>query len=349
MFEKDSIISIDTSCDNTCLSIMTDQKQVLFTVNIPFFELLNLYGGFMPDLCTNHHIDNILNLKINNVLLNRVKCVAVTSRPGIKICLTVGVSFGVSLAYILNVPIFYLDHIISHALSVKITNDLSYPYYCFVFSGGHCFLLHLLSPVPKDIQCIAYGVDDAPGEVIDKIIFLLGFKQPFYFTLNEILLKLSISPKRLKEIGLCPSISFYNNKSPKISFSGIKSFFVRCIKKKIYHPNDILCGLLLSIFDVIKNLILNFILYQTKECAVVVFSGGIFNNVFLCNELILFFSKHSDKINCFFVNSAYASDNAEMVGWHCHEIFNLSLKGAVNINQYLNYDIVTTSVVDNLF
>ena len=69
-----------------------------------------------------------------------------------------------------------INHLAAHALSPRFASEIAFPYFLLLVSGGHCQLVAVLSPTHFRV----YGetLDDAAGEVFDKVARSLGFPWP---------------------------------------------------------------------------------------------------------------------------------------------------------------------------
>ncbi len=75
-----------------------------------------------------------------------------------------------------NVPFIPVNHLEGHALTVRLTNNVPFPYLLLLASGGHCQFL-----IVEDLGVYTYlggTLDDAIGECLDKTARLLGHAYP---------------------------------------------------------------------------------------------------------------------------------------------------------------------------
>ena len=82
------ILGIETSCDETAVAIVDDQKNILAHVLNSQIELHKKYGGVIPELAARSHVsildDLILQaLKEANLKLEEIDGFAATSGPGL--------------------------------------------------------------------------------------------------------------------------------------------------------------------------------------------------------------------------------------------------------------------------
>ena len=143
MKKKTIIIGIETSCDETAVSILRDngknRPKILSNVVSSQFEVHKKFGGVVPDLAARAHLDKIdimtkKALKISKVKLKDIDAVAATAGPGLIVCLSVGLNFAKALSLSLKKPFIAVNHLEGHALSPKLNFDIKYTYLLFLIS-----------------------------------------------------------------------------------------------------------------------------------------------------------------------------------------------------------------------
>jgi N6-L-threonylcarbamoyladenine synthase len=191
-------LGIETSCDETAVSIVRNGKEVLADVVLSQIDLHSAYGGVVPEIACRAHIESILlilmkSLKNARVELKDISAVAVTNRPGLIGALLVGVSVAKTLAWVLNKPLIPINHIKAHLyvnelfpspsplprgerVGVSGNSRLVYPYVGLVVSGGHTSLFYVKSPT--SYKTLGRTRDDAAGESFDKVAKMLGLGYP---------------------------------------------------------------------------------------------------------------------------------------------------------------------------
>ena len=97
------ILGIETSCDDTCAALVTDDGRVLSNVVASQGLLHAEYGGVVPEIASRRHlelVDAVLEdaLEKAGVDLDAVDRVAVTNGPGLIGALLVGLSAAKGLA-----------------------------------------------------------------------------------------------------------------------------------------------------------------------------------------------------------------------------------------------------------
>ena len=185
MSKKPLILGIETSCDETAASIITENDKgipvVLSNIVSSQVDVHKEFGGVVPELAARSHIekiDLIVQKAINDSgkKIEEIDAVASTAGPGLIVCLSVGLSFGKAFAASLNKPFIAVNHIEGHALSPKINSKLNYPYLLLLISGGHSQFLNVQG-LGKYVR-LGTTIDDALGEAFDKTAKLLGIDFP---------------------------------------------------------------------------------------------------------------------------------------------------------------------------
>lgn len=185
MNKKPIILGIESSCDETAAAIITENKDnkpvALSNIVSSQIDIHKEFGGVVPELAARSHlekIDLIVEKAINEsgVKLENVDAIASTAGPGLVVCLSVGLSFGKTLANTLNKPFIAVNHLEGHALSPKLDTEIEYPYLLLLISGGHSQYL-CVEGLGK-YKRIGTTIDDALGEAFDKTAKLIGIEFP---------------------------------------------------------------------------------------------------------------------------------------------------------------------------
>ena len=185
MTKKPLILGIESSCDETAASIITENEQgnqvVLSNIVSSQVEVHREFGGVVPELAARSHvekIDWIVQKAIDDSgrKIEEIDAVASTAGPGLIVCLSVGLSFGKAFASALNKPFIAVNHLEGHALSPKLNAELNYPYLLLLISGGHSQFLNVQGL--GKYKRLGTTIDDALGEAFDKTAKLLGVEFP---------------------------------------------------------------------------------------------------------------------------------------------------------------------------
>jgi N6-L-threonylcarbamoyladenine synthase len=88
----------------------------------------------------------------------------------------VGSTFAKTIAMAMGIPFIAINHIEAHALSVRLTEDVPFPYLLLLASGGHCQLC-IVHGVDR-FEVLGKTIDDSVGEAFDKVAKLLELGYP---------------------------------------------------------------------------------------------------------------------------------------------------------------------------
>ena len=185
MSKKPLILGIESSCDETAASLITENEEgmpiVLTNIISSQVDVHKDYGGVVPELAARSHIEKIdwivkKALDESGKTIEEIDAVASTAGPGLVVCLSVGLSFGKAFASTINKPFIAVNHLEGHALSPKLNSKINYPYLLLLISGGHSQYLNVQSL--GKYKRLGTTIDDALGEAFDKTAKLLGVEFP---------------------------------------------------------------------------------------------------------------------------------------------------------------------------
>ena len=231
MSKKPLILGIETSCDETAASLVTENEDgspiVLSNIISSQVDVHKEFGGVVPELAARSHmekIDWIVQKAINDSgrKIEEIDAVASTAGPGLIVCLSVGLSFGKAFAASLEKPFIAVNHLEGHALSPKLNSELDYPYLLLLISGGHSQFLNVQG-IGK-YKRLGTTIDDALGEAFDKTAKLLGIDFPGGPQI-EVLAKKGDSNK----YNLPKPI--FNKGGCNLSFAGLKTAILKITKE----------------------------------------------------------------------------------------------------------------------
>ena len=185
MSKKPLILGIESSCDETAASLITENKQgipiILSSIVSSQEDVHKEFGGVVPELAARSHIEKI-DLIVQKAIqksgkrIDEIDAVASTAGPGLIVCLSVGLSFGKAFASSLKKPFIAVNHLEGHALSPKLNSNINYPYLLLLISGGHSQFLGVQAL--GKYKRLGTTIDDALGEAFDKTAKLLGIEFP---------------------------------------------------------------------------------------------------------------------------------------------------------------------------
>jgi N6-L-threonylcarbamoyladenine synthase len=176
------ILGIETSCDDTCAAVVSDEGEIASNVVASQGLLHARYGGVVPEIASRRHLE-LIDAVVSDAFeqagatLGDVERVAVTSGPGLIGALLVGVSTAKALAATRRLPLTPVDHLQGHVLASTLGDrPIEPPFLCLVASGGHTFVARV--DEPSTYEMLGSTLDDAAGEAFDKGARLLGLGYP---------------------------------------------------------------------------------------------------------------------------------------------------------------------------
>ena len=175
------ILGIESSCDECSLALVENGATLIGQVTASQITTHAPYRGVVPELASRAHVASILDsfrelIQQTSLKKEQIEAVAVTTEPGLTGSLMVGLSFARSLAYALHIPVVAINHILAHLYAIQLEQSVAYPFLGAVISGGHSLIG--ISSAPFQFELLGGTVDDACGELFDKIAAHLGLGYP---------------------------------------------------------------------------------------------------------------------------------------------------------------------------
>uniref|UniRef100_A0A7S3A801 N(6)-L-threonylcarbamoyladenine synthase n=1 Tax=Rhodosorus marinus TaxID=101924 RepID=A0A7S3A801_9RHOD len=172
------VLGIETSCDDTAAAVVRADGTVLGDSVVSQHEIHQQWGGVVPNLAKEAHaaaIDGVVGKALQKAEMNpeHVDAVAVTTGPGLEICLRIGFDAAKEFCETHEKPFVAVNHLEGHCVLARMLHrDLEYPFLVVLVSGGHC---QILVAEGQGIYALLGGtLDDAIGEAYDKTARLLG-------------------------------------------------------------------------------------------------------------------------------------------------------------------------------
>lgn len=174
------VLGIETSCDETAVAVVAGDKQILSN-RIYSQRDHDIYGGVVPEIAARAHLGHLDAMVEEAVAeaglsLKELDGIAVTAGPGLIGGVLVGVMTAKAIAAVNGTPLLAVNHLEGHALTVRLTDTVEFPYLLLLASGGHCQLL-IVEGVGK-YKRLGSTIDDAAGEAFDKTSKMLGLGYP---------------------------------------------------------------------------------------------------------------------------------------------------------------------------
>ncbi|MDH3707418.1 MAG: tRNA (adenosine(37)-N6)-threonylcarbamoyltransferase complex transferase subunit TsaD [Acidimicrobiia bacterium] len=307
----DTILGIETSCDETAAAVVFGAERVLSSVVSSQVDLHARYGGVVPEIASRAHVELlapvVAQATIESGVADRdIEAVAATTGPGLIGSLLVGVSAAKALALVWDVPFVSVNHLEAHLYAAFLEEpDLELPIVVLLVSGGHTLLVHMVDH--GDYKVLGSTVDDAAGEAFDKVARYLGLGYPGGPAIDALAMEgdaQAISfPRAMRDDGL------------DFSFSGLKTAVVNHVRK---HPDvataDVAASFQEAVVDVLS--------LKARRAAELVgarglcLAGGVAANSQLRERLLDVCV--ADDLRAFLPSRSMCTDNAAMVaaaGW----------------------------------
>jgi N6-L-threonylcarbamoyladenine synthase len=347
MREKNiTILAIDTSCDDTCISIIKCKRnfEVLSNIISSQIETHRKYGGVYPTVAKREHqkkLPLVLEKALKKAKNSKIDLIAVTIGPGLEPCLWMGVNFAKDLAKKENLPIVPVNHIEAHILANFINQDFQFPMredgsapffrfaplsrnsasnfqkifpaICLVVSGGHSQLILM-----KDFgvyKILGETRDDAAGECFDKTARILGLGYPGGPAIEGQASEFKVKNSKLKITLPRPMIY---QKNYDFSFSGLKTavlydFKSRSLKTRM--SKDYIREMAKKIQQAIIDVLIHKTIKATKahNAKSVILGGGVAANTELRKQFKSKIKNRELKVNFLVPSKKLSTDNAAMV------------------------------------
>ena len=327
MSKKPLILGIETSCDETAASLITENDQgnpvILSNVVSSQDSIHKEFGGVVPELAARSHIEKIdwiveKAIKESGKRINEIDAVASTAGPGLIVCLSVGLSFGKAFANSINKPFIAVNHLEGHALSPKINSNLNYPYLLLLISGGHSQYLSV-EQLGK-YKRLGTTIDDALGEAFDKTAKLLGIEFPGGPQIEILAAKGDPNKYNLPK-------PIFNKGGCNLSFAGLKTAVLRISKniKSEKEKFDLAASFQKIIEEILykktKNAFVEFEKLNNPKDKVFVVAGGVAANKKIRSMLIKLCKE--ENYQSIFPPMELCGDNAAMIAMVGLERFKL--------------------------
>ena len=175
------VLGVESSCDETSVSIVRDGKVVLSNAINSQIKIHEKFGGVVPEVASRHHVYQITLVfkeafEAANIKPEEIDLVAVTMGPGLIGSLLVGVNAAKAFAMMYNKPIIGVHHLAGHIYANAIEHEMKFPLVALLVSGGNTELIYMKDHFSFEI--IGETLDDAVGEAYDKVARVVGLPYP---------------------------------------------------------------------------------------------------------------------------------------------------------------------------
>ncbi len=322
---KPLILAIDTSCDDTSVSLLRG-REVLTNELSSQTELHSEFGGVVPDLARRLHEENIEGvynraLKNNPGMINNVDYIAVTTGPGLAIDLEVGIKFAKDLAIRYSKPLIPVNHMEGHLFSSLLLNSKgkglindenlinSFPALGLLMSGKHTEIIYI-EEIGK-YKKLGQTLDDAAGEAFDKVGRILNLGYPGGPVVSEF-------AKRGRKNSIVFTTPMKNSKDFNFSFSGLKTaalYKSQDLRAQGIPEKEWVYDFCRGFVDAIINSVtikLELAIKQYPKAKSVFVGGGVFNSEEILREIGRTVKNYN--LNYYFPQIEHRGDNAAMIG-----------------------------------
>jgi len=179
------ILGLETTCDETAAAIVRRNGdasgEILANEILSQIDQHRPYGGVVPEIAARAHVEHLDRLIAR--ALRKAKCgiealdgIAAAAGPGLIGGVLIGLTTAKALALVSGKPLIAVNHLEAHALTPRLTDQVSFPYLLLLVSGGHTQLIAVLGV--GQYRRIGSTIDDAIGEAFDKVARMLGLAYP---------------------------------------------------------------------------------------------------------------------------------------------------------------------------
>ncbi|MCF7926220.1 MAG: tRNA (adenosine(37)-N6)-threonylcarbamoyltransferase complex transferase subunit TsaD [Candidatus Izimaplasma sp.] len=301
------VLSVESSCDETSVSIIKDGTNVLSNVVLSQIDIHKAFGGVVPEIASREHIKGITYvfeeaLMKANINKHDIDLVAVTKGPGLIGSLLVGINGAKAFALSNNIPIIGVHHIAGHIYANAIKETFKFPLVCLVVSGGHTELI--LMKEHFSFEKLGETLDDAVGEAYDKVARTVGLGYPGG-PLVDNLAQQGTPTYDMPDISLGDTYDF--------SFSGIKSHIINTVhnlaqRKEKLNVENLCASFQKTVTDVLLQKSLKAI--EEYDAKMFLVAGGVAANKDLRRKI----TEQIKQVEVIIPDFSYCTDNAAMIG-----------------------------------
>lgn len=310
------ILAIESSCDETSMSIVKNGKDVLSIVVNTQISTHEKYGGVVPEIASRMHTENITmvldeTLKKANVSMDDISAIAVTYGPGLMGSLLVGVEAAKTIAYVYKKPLIAVNHMAGHIYANNIESTMEFPILALVVSGGHTDIVYMEDDYKFEV--LGSTLDDAIGETYDKVARVLDLKYPGGPNVEK--LAAQGQPTYKLPIPM-------NDNSLNMSFSGLKSSIINLVHNETQRGNTINKEDLAASFQTVAiDELTRKLSLALKKVNVnqVIIAGGVSANQYLRKEVAKLLENTNIKL--LVPSMIYCTDNGAMIGAAAYPLY----------------------------
>lgn len=329
--KKTYILAIESSCDETSVSIICNGKEEIATVVLTQMDIHATFGGVVPEVASRHHIENITMvieecLTKAQMTMEEIDAIAVTYGPGLIGSLLIGVQAAKTLSYIYNKPLVPVHHIAGHIYANNLVRPMEFPLIALVVSGGHTDLIYMKEDY--SFEHIGGTLDDAVGECYDKAARVMNLPYPGGPKVD----KMAHDGNDTYHLPIPLDDDSYN-----FSFSGLKSAVINLSHNEKQRGSEInIPNLACSFQNRVVDILTKKTMKALKEYHVsnLIVAGGVAANKGLRERLEQLCKK--ENINLSIPPIQYCTDNAAMIGAAGYYAYQLGRCADLTLNAKAN-------------
>ena len=296
-------LGIESSCDETSVSVVKNGREVLSNVIDTQIPIHEKYGGVVPEIASRNHIEAISRvtkkaLQEANVTFDDIDAITPTYGPGLVGALLVGLSYAKALSFAINKPLVGVNHIQGHIAANYITyKELKPPFLCMMMSGGNTQIVHVKDY--NNFEVLGKTRDDAIGEAFDKVARVVGLGYPGGPKVDK------LAKEGQANIEL-PKTHFENL---DFSFSGIKTAVINLHHKNPEVNKADLCA---SFQKTVTEILIENVRKAIEQTNIktIALAGGVSANSYIRKE---FLDLEKEGIKIYMPDLKLCTDNAAMI------------------------------------
>ena len=327
------VLGIESSCDETAVSIVQSDKTILSNIVFSQLKEHEAFGGVVPEIAARSHVHHLhrlakQSLEEADISIKQIDAIAATAGPGLIGGVMVGVMFAKGICSAANKPFIAVNHLEAHALTARLTSDLEFPYLLLLMSGGHCQIL-VVKGIGKYTK-LGGTIDDAIGECFDKTAKLLGLPYPG-----------GVSIEKRAKLGNEKRFQFsrplLKQKNCNFSFSGLKTSVRNTIGEiselSEQDINDICASFQYTVTQIVLDRLQNAFSEFCREYSDIpnknlVIAGGVASNQYLRKAMQLLSRQSGFELIA--PPPKLCTDNGAMVAWTGLERLKLNMINSID-------------------
>ncbi|XP_058044809.1 tRNA N6-adenosine threonylcarbamoyltransferase, mitochondrial isoform X3 [Ahaetulla prasina] len=334
------VLGIETSCDDTGAAVVDETGSILGEALHSQTDVHLKTGGIIPPVAQQLHQENIARIvqhavSASGVSMEDISAVATTVMPGLALSLGIGLKYSLELVKKHRKPFIPIHHMEAHALTVRLTDLVPFPFLVLLVSGGHCILA--VAQGVSDFLLLGQTKDIAPGDMLDKVarsLSLHNHPECSGMTGGRAIETLAQQGNILRYKFTIPMQRY---RDCAFSFAGLQSEITRKISKE-EKAEDLAAAALYTMTVHIAERTHRAILF-CKEKGIIppgketlVVSGGVASNQYVRRSLQLLADATNFTLVC--PPPRLCTDNGVMIAWNGIEKLSVGLDIFYNVEHF---------------